>query len=51
MADTTGYSDICLACLITKRKKTRRVLSKESNKLIFFNCSIDFIVMSLNEGF
>ena len=34
MAETTGYSDICLACQITTRKKTRRVLSKESNELI-----------------
>ena len=34
MADTTGYSDIYLACGITTRKKTRRVLSKESNELI-----------------
>ena len=34
MADTTGYSDICLACRIMKRKKARRVLSKESNKPI-----------------
>ena len=34
MAETTGYGDICLACRITTRKKTRCVLSKESNELI-----------------
>ena len=31
MGETTGYGDICLAC---QRKKTRRVLSKESNEPI-----------------
>ena len=48
MAETTGYSYICLACGIMTKKKTKRVLSKESNEPILL--LLDCIVLRLNEG-